>query len=711
MVAMFGCALASAASSHLAVIHGDTPSFQVGGLAAPEKGWALSPNLLINADFSQGLKGWNADPKCFSVANGTLELNDAAKCSKLYPIAYNDYRVPPGSYTIKGDIRTLRVQAPQRIHGVRIDLFGAGATQLLEGTTPWTTVEAKDVVVPEGKSLLFRIEPYAKPSGIAWFRNLALYRNESPPLSVFMLYPNYRGLMFSDRSQTAVFYLRIRDSKASYVALEVDGKVAQEIPARDRMQAKISLAQLPDGPHTVTVELLDSAHRTLFAQSPYRVVKMPAAMRSKMKAWIDANNEAHFLDGKAHFVLGIYDTTGYSPSESYWGPRLASIARAPINMIINYFITNAPISAIDAYTQAMARHGMVFLPTVVNFHTSDKFYPSNLAASLWAKTQDQLISKYAAALASNPGVAGYYTQDEPQTTLRNETFHQYQLIRENDPGGFALAVLNIPAAFSYWRDSVDVLGTDPYPLWKSQGNNLAEVADWTRQAAAAVHGARPVWTVIQFFQATSISAWPTEQQLHDMSWMAITAGAEGLFYWSYGVRGLQWVKDWPWAPSHRYYPNQLVRDPNGNIERVLDAGVSGSTQPAWAKRLGAVTADGAVRWQVAAVDRPMKDFLYDELINVTKSIKTLEPVILSPDTVILASNSAETKVLTKQKSVGGVRYLFACNDSGASVRATFTLSAPASSVSVNDENRSVALSLRSFSDSFAPYQAHVYRIK
>ena len=58
-----------------------------------------------------------------------------------------------------------------------------------------------------------------------------------------------------------------------------------------------------------------------------------------------------------------------------------------------------------------------------------------------------------------------------------------------------------------------------------------------------MHAARPVWTVIQFFQADLESAWPTQQQLHDMSWMAIVEGATGLFYWEYGIRGLYQVKD------------------------------------------------------------------------------------------------------------------------------------------------------------------------
>ena len=123
---------------------------------------------------------------------------------------------------------------------------------------------------------------------------------------------------------------------------------------------------------------------------------------------------------------------------------------------------------------------------------------------------------------------------------------------------------------------MDVLGVDPYPVWLPADNYIGEVGDWTRMAVQAVHASRPVWTVIQFFQADAISSWPTEQQLHDMSWMAIAEGASGVFYWSHGMRALGWVRD----------PVQHAA-------------------------------------------------LWGSLVRVTKEIKDLEPVLLRPDAQVL----------------------------------------------------------------------------
>ena len=147
---------------------------------------------------------------------------------------------------------------------------------------------------------------------------------------------------------------------------------------------------------------------------------------------------------------------------------------------------------------------------------------------------------------------------------------------------------------------------------------------------AAVHGARPVWTVIQFFWLSRLSHFPTEQELHDMSWMAITEGARGVFYWSYGLRGLDWGK----------------RDPVLRQQR------------------------------------------YDELVNVTRGISALEPVLLAPDSPVLSANSASGTVITKEKDLkDGSRYLISYNHSGVSVeRELHAAAARARGISVRRES-------------------------
>ena len=568
-------------------------------------------------------------------------------------------------YTLSGQIKTQDFIGLESYAGAIFLLYIHNRSPIIQGTTDWTTATLPHLSVASGTTSSVRLQTYgAVPTGNAWFANLSLQQEIPPALQTFLLYPNYRGLMFSDQSQVASMDLIITPPVGSSLSsLQVVLTAADEsgnavasqsfIPESSEFTGTLDMNALPAGTYLLTGTLEDSGGDVLMTQTPYAIVKLDASVRAGMKAWIDPANLAHFIDGNPHFVLGIYDTTGYSNLVSAWLKELTAIAQAPINMIINYYITNAPTTAIAAYTTAMKQFGMTFLPDVSDFYSDNKNFPAGVVKQFGTTDQDQLTTDYASALSSDPGVVGYYVQDEPPIGLQPQTFHQYGLLKAADPSGFNLAVSDHPSDLPLWKDSVDVIGVDPYPLAAASGNDLAEVADWTRAAYQAGHGARPVWTVIQFFQLDLESAWPTEQQLHDMSWMAIVEGATGLFYWEYGIRGLY-----------------LIKDP---VEHAA---------------------------------------LYQELINVTTEIKSLEPVLLSPDAPVLSDNSAAGTVFTKTKvGADGTRYLFCYNYTAAPITADFTLAQTAASIIDYDTGASAAPdSSTTFSADFQPYQAHVYLI-
>ncbi len=635
-------------------------------------GWTLSSNLLADGDFSQGTTGWTLPSTCFAVDPTTLAPNGAASleysnpltCSHNPPIAVNSFKPGGGAiYTLSGQIMTEDFLSPTADAGATFDLDGYGRSPTVNGTTDWTTATLQHLSVPSGKtsSVQLGFYGYPMPTGNAWFANMSLQQEIPPGLEMFLLYPNYRGMMFSDQSQVASLDLTVTPpagTSLGSVQVEIDAldaggnTVASQIfiPASAEFTGTLDMSALPPGTYQLAGKLEDTGGNVLMTQSPYAIVKLDASARAGMKAWIDPANLAHFNDGNPHFVLGIYDTTGFSYGPSDYVPRLAAIAQAPINMIINYFLANAPTQAITAYTTAMHQFGITFLPTVNGFYSNNVNFPTAIAKEFGTDNQDQLISDYTSALSFDPGVVGYYVQDEPAISLQPQTFHQYSLIKANDPSGFNLAVLDSPLNLPFWKDTVDVQAVDPYPIAAASGNDLAEVADWTRAAYQAGHGARPVWTVIQFFRLDLEGAWPTQQQLHDMSWMAIVEGATGLFYWTYGAVGLSYVTN--------------------PVEHAA---------------------------------------LYQELINVTTEIKSLEPVLLSPDAPVITANSATGTVFTKTK-VGsdGTRYLFAYNYTGASVAAEFTLAQPATSVLDYDTGMACApdTSTTLYED-FQPYQAHV----
>jgi hypothetical protein len=643
-----------------------------GGLSAPPVPAILGSNILTNGNFAAGITGWSNLATCFAIDPNTLAPDGAAtlkmSLSKTCdaPIAVSS-QVPSGAtYTFSGQMMTDGVvSATVPDAGVYVNLYGNSSSPILKGTTGWTTFVNPDVVIPSTqKATDVRLQTYDPvPTGNAWFANISVQPEIPPRLQMFLLYPNYRGLMFSDQSQAVSIDLTVTPPQGTTLsglqveldASDVNGNtVASQIfPAAAEFTGSLDLTALPDGTYSVVGKLEDTSGNVLMTQTPYTVVKLDASARADMNAWIDSANLAHFNDGNSHFVLGIYDTTDYSDSPAYYVNELAAIAQAPINMMINYYITNAPTQAITAYTTAMKQFGISFLPDVSGFYSGSSVWPAGVAKEFGTEDPDTLITDYVSAFNSDNTVVGYYVQDEPAITVQPETFQQYSLIKAADPAGFTLAVINQSSRVGLWRDTVDVLGVDPYPIIRDSGNDLAEVADWTRSAYQAGHGARPVWTVIQFFQADLESAWPTQQQLHDMSWMGIVEGATGLFYWEYGLRGLYEVKD--------------------PVEHAA---------------------------------------LYQELINVTTEIKSLEPVLLSPDAAVIVANSETGTVFTKTKvGSNGTRYLFAYNYTASPVTAEFTLAQPAASVIDYDTGVITAPDTSTtFSGAFQPYQAHIILI-
>ena len=220
------------------------------------------------------------------------------------------------------------------------DLLGYGRSPITNGTSDWTSTTLQHITVPSGVNTSVRLQTYGPvTSGDAWFANLSLQQEIPPALQMFLLYPNYRGMMFSDQSQIASVDLTVAPPAGTLLsslqvvlnaADSVGNIVASQtvVPSSTEFTASIDLSSLPLGSYQLTGTAEDSSGNILMTQSPYAIVKLDASERDGMKAWIDPANRAHFLDGDPHFVLGIYDTTQYSLRESYYVPEFAAIAGA-----------------------------------------------------------------------------------------------------------------------------------------------------------------------------------------------------------------------------------------------------------------------------------------------------------------------------------------------------------------------------------------------
>ncbi len=650
---------------------------ETGGLTAlPE--FEVGPDLLRNGGFEaapgaapagwQLRGGWSLTGESREGRHG-LRLA-GADASEQASAVEQTVMLERGFHDLEAWVRTAGLGEGERRSGVRLCLDGRPRVQawhctaIVGGTTnDWSQVRLRQAPVLAPGPWRVVIAAYGRPAGAAWVDGVRLTR-VSLPLEVFLLYPNFRGLLFDDGPQAVRVALRAEGARGQgRIRLRLTDEAGGTEHARaevpdDAAEAELDAGRLDRGAYRLQAELVDAAGAVRARYPDHRVVKVPAAARAGFNVWYDARNVTH-LGGRPAFVLGLYTTSGYASSRrdyarggDGWGT--ARIAEAPIDMLINYRLGAAPIPALQTYLDDLHGRGIRYLQTV-NFHfADDRAYGTIPYAA--ARQGEMALGRWVArTLGVHPGLAGFYTADERPADMVPKVFRQRQALMEGAPGTVTYAVLGNGHQHQapLWRDAVDVIGLDPYPISRPRGqNDLALVSEWTRIGREAVHGARPVWMVIQYFPQTRAAGWPTYEELRAMSWLAIVEGAQGLFYWSFGARGLAWVKD----PAER-----------------------------------------EARWR--------------DLFRVTREIKALEPALLARDTPLVAREASGGRVRTLGKRLpDGTRYLFACNATGQPARVTWTLAEQAREVVELGGGRALEAGL-TIEAELPPWGVRQYRIR
>ena len=256
-------------------------------------------------------------------------MENPDSCGPFTKIAVNEFVAPPGVYSIGGEIKTSELTERRKLGGRIADGFVHGLRNRIgESAAPTgRSSHGKHCVVAPGTHSPFRLAIDGKASGSAWFANMYVRREIPPLVQTFMLYPNYRGYLFADQPnevRAAVTLnrgpdLRREDLVFQLEAMRTDSGAktdhTYQSPADDFI-ATLDFGPLPAGVYQVRAMLLDRNGTVLFEQPPYRVVKVDSNAGALLKAWIDDRNRAHFGDGNPHFVIGIYDTSGYSNSSA-----------------------------------------------------------------------------------------------------------------------------------------------------------------------------------------------------------------------------------------------------------------------------------------------------------------------------------------------------------------------------------------------------------
>jgi hypothetical protein len=148
---------------------------------------------------------------------------------------------------------------------------------------------------------------------------------------------------------------------------------------------------------------------------------------------------------------------------------------------------------------------------------------------------DDWVRSHVAAVAGNPGVGGYFIDDEPDPVSCPNVAQQIKarsdLVKSIDPGPPTFMVDYKVDRFSLWAGKTDVLGLDHYPCSIKNGCDYSKI---DAEAAEADRLGIRYWGVIQAHG----DAWykvPTPDELHQqfVHWRATQMEGYLVFAWHF----------------------------------------------------------------------------------------------------------------------------------------------------------------------------------
>jgi len=293
------------------------------------------------------------------------------------------------------------------------------------------------------------------------------------------------------------------------------------------------------------------------------------------------------------------------------------------------------------------------------------------------------------AQIDDPIIVGWMQQDEPDNAQSlgrgqgygppvrpDEVQQRYETMRDADPSRPVLLNLgqgvawdqwhgrgvrtNHPEDYPHYAQACDIVSFDIYPACHSHpdvagqlwyvARGVERLVDWTG-------GDKPVWNCIECTRINHVENKATPHQVRCEVWMAIVHGSMGLIYF---------VHEW---------------EPRFNEAALL-------------------------------ADRAM----YGAVSRINHRLQALAPVLHSPtigEGVSVTAVPAEAPVAVMMKRFDNATYVFAVMMRSQGARATFTVSGLTGRhrIEVLDEDRTLRSADGVFTDTFLPWDVHLYRIE
>lgn len=680
-----------------------------GGLMALPPSRQLGTNVLPNGGLESGIAGWYI-PKCWAVdstvahsGTSSLRFTAGGTCAPAYTPAFTfqantSYTIGVWAKTSSGSNLQAKINVVDSTNN-GLPVAGGPTVSL---SANWTFLSVPDVdllALHIGDQLQAHLVVSAPtgqtPTGSAWFDDVSSQPELPLPISAFLLYPNFRGYLWQSGPQQIRLQVNVANPSGASVqiGLQLEGgntiSTVQQA-AQATQEIDIDGSQLAPGSYLLHTAVVNNGQTITYPD--YRVTKVSGTFKNSLVSYVDTDN---FLvhNGQKEFVWGVYDRDSiircsgcmYTTAAQYESNiagfngmgTLANYQDTQLNAMTNF----APWSAmspgppavfdqLDPAMQALQARGVGYIQTVNNWISGNQYRP-NWATSL---NDPQLWQLAATMMAGKSGGLGYYTYDEPPLNLLPGVFAQNQTLREDNPGSVTWGALVTANQIYRWRDASDVVGADPYPVGIPEGVDeyalgnpevaatspsyvapTLRVTLWTKGTEQQVYNSRPVWMVLQLWRQWG--QFPVYEQMKQSAYKAIIGGANGIMWWGFVSAA--------------------------GMEEEVDT-----------------------RGNLAA---------YTDFKRISTEVQALQPYLIATPQPQMLSSVSDPKIETLVKADSKEVVIFATSDSAAPVsNVTFNLSSlvqsSATSVTVYSEGRTLAFSGNTFTDSFAPYEAHVYII-
>ena len=488
----------------------------------------------INGDFQNGAQGWSLTPgyqiENGSGCNGTAALAYSNTDPEFpYAIPKQEVKLEPGKvYRFSAWIKTEGI-VPKRGVGASVCVECQDAdgktlkwywTSGLNGTKDWKRIEGRTRPIPENAKKCF-VSVFCSPGSVgkAWFDDVEVAPYESAPVGD-MCSSHYRNVAATGRVDVSVAICvparcAIDDMEAEFVCQTTFGeqkKTPVRIEKRDEAVFSLDVESMPMGRSEVGFVMRERGGKELGRSKMLftRVEAMP-----KRRVWIDGHGRT-IVNGKPFFPLGMF-TSGKNMREEY--------VKGPFNCVMPYSMPDK--DAMDFYHT----NGVKVIYTLKDIYHGTSRVPKHIKNDA---DERRFIQNKVRQFKRHPALLAWYLNDEFSIAMKNRLTKRRDLLEELDEQHPTWIVIYQIENLREYMPTFDIIGTDPYPV---PDKPLSMVTDWTRKTVDAYYGKRPVWQVPQAFDwgPKKKGRMPTAEEMRQMSWQCIAAGANGLVYYSYGV--------------------------------------------------------------------------------------------------------------------------------------------------------------------------------